>query len=247
MTRLPSIAVFWLSLSLLVMITAGCAATKLSENHFKFGEVIPEGETTVEMLELRYSERVEELALRMSRAVATNQDWWFDYLKSHIDDRPLPYHTNFGVSKVEYTEYLDGADKSRQLWKVSDATLIFKRNGDLLGFDIGDPSSPVEKWRLNLSSGKLFTPTGDVNRPTWKTGNDAIQPIGCYEGYSWHYEDGDIKLNNVRLVTLWIYRLKPSGMIFWRMEDSEMRDKQMVRSTDLKFRYDPKQGTANPH
>jgi hypothetical protein len=238
------LACFGLMLAMIAtFLFTGCANEKPLETqgHFKLITEIPEGKTTVEVLELRYSDRVEALSQKISRALAANKNWWLEYMKTHIDERPLPYHTNMGISKLEYAEYLEGVDKSRHLQKVSDASLIFKRRGEVLSIDIGAPSSPIEKWRLNLSSGKLSTPRGDVDKPTWKKGDDPTQPLGAYEGYSWQYGKSSADLSNIRTETLWIYRLKPAGMMFWRMEDSVTEDNQIVRSIDLKFRYDPKQ------
>ena len=229
------------SIALLSSLVSGYSADTSSTNHFRLSDVIPTGKTTVELLEVRFSERVEELARRWSSAVATNREWWMEYVKKHADERPLPYHTNLGISEQEYTEYLEGADKSRHLRKVSDAYVTFKREGNLLSIDIGDASSPVEKWKLNLSTGDLLTPAGDAGKPVWKNSDDATQPLGAYEGYSWNFEKSDATMSNARTASLWVYRLKANGMIFWRIQDGEMRHNRSVRHLDLMFRYDPKQ------
>jgi hypothetical protein len=166
-----------------------------------------------------------------------------DYLKRHVDERPLPYHTNLGISEQEYKEYLDGAEKSRYLRKVSDAYLTFKRKGEILHIDIGDANSPVQQWQLNLSTGDLLMPTGDAGKPEWRYSDDTTQPLGAYEGYSWRLEKGNEDISDLQTASLWIYRLKANGMIFWRIWDGELQNNRSVRSLDLQFRYDPKQKT----
>jgi hypothetical protein len=222
------------------MIMAGCAAPKSPENHFKLGTVIPNGKTTVEVLEIRYSERVEELALKMSSALATNQDWWMEYVKQHSGDYPLPYHTNSGLTQAEYAEYLDGADKTRHLHKVSDAYVVFGQQGDLISMDLGDDTSPVAEWRLNALNGELLLPIGKTVKPVWVSGGDATQPLGAFEGYRWNYESPAESPANCNIASLDIYRQKLSGMIFWRIKEGKMENNRCIRSLDSSFRYDPK-------
>lgn len=236
------------------IVVSGCSAHTSSAdhnasptNHFKLSDVIPTGKTTVELLEVRFSERVEQLALKMNNALAINQDWWMDYVKKHAGESPLPYHTNIGISEQEYKEYLEGAEKSRHLRKVSDAYVIFRRKGDFLSIDIGDTNSPVEQWRLNLSNGDLLMPAGDGGKPEWTFSDDVTQPLGAYEGYSWRFEKSNASESDIHTVWLWIYHLKATGMIFWRIKDGEMRDNRSVRSLDLQFRYDPNHPNRKPN
>ena len=135
------IRLLWLPLS--AILIASCSTNKTTKDNFKLCDVIPNGEITVEVLELRFSERTEELATKMSQALATNQDWWMEYIKQHAGDYPLPYHANLGLTQEEYAEYLDGAAKTRHLHKISDANVKFERKGNLIRIDLGDENSPV--------------------------------------------------------------------------------------------------------
>ena len=229
-----------LAIAIFVAPHLSLSADPAPESRFKLADVIPAGKTTVELVEMRFSERAEELARKWTSAVATNQDWWMDYVKKYAGGGPLPYHTNLGISEKEYKEYLEESDKSRHLNKTTDAYLIFKRHGEVLSLDIADTNSPVEALRLNLSTGDLFAAVGRVGKPAWCSSGDTTQPIGAYEGYSWRYEKGDVEKGNFRIVSLWIYRLKPSGKIFWRIQDGETRKNRNVHSVDLRFQYRPK-------
>jgi hypothetical protein len=230
----------FLWLSLLMIFVAGCAAQRSGKNHFNLCDAIPNGKTTVEVLEIRYSERVEELALRMSNAMATNQDWWTGYIKQHSGDYPLPYNPHFGLTQAEYAEYLEGADKTRHLHKVSDAYVTFERKANLIRIDLGDDNSPVAKWRLNVLTGELRLPIGETLKPLWCSSDDITQPIGAYDGYSWDYEKPTESLSHCNVASLTIYRLKPSGMIFWRIKEGEIDNNHFTRSLDISFRYDQK-------
>jgi hypothetical protein len=240
LTELPVIATFVTPRLLLAAETA-------KESRFKLADVIPTGKTPVEVLEMRFSDRAEELARKLASAVATNQDWLMDYVKKHAGSGPLPHHTNLALSEKEYKEYLDESDKSRHLNKISDADLVFKRQGEVLTLDVGDTNSPAEKLRLNLFKGELFTSVGRVGTPVWRSSEDATQPIGAYEGYSWRYEKSDVEKGNVRIVSLWIYRLRPSGKIFWRIQDGETRDNRNVQSFDFRFQYQLKVTLSGRH
>jgi hypothetical protein len=163
-----------------------------------------------------------------------------EYVKQHSGDYPLPYHTNSGLTQAEYAEYLDGADKTRHLHKVSDAYVVFGRQGDLISIDLGDDTSPIAEWRLNALNGKLLLPIGKTVKPVWVSGDDATQPIGAFEGYRWNYESPAESPANCNIASLDIYRQKPSGMIFWRIKEGKMENNRCIRSLDSSFRYDPK-------
>ena len=222
---------------LLTILIVSCSTTKTTKDNFKLCDVIPNGEITVEVLELRFSKRTEELAAKMSQALATNQEWWMEYIKQHAADYPLPYHANLGLTQEEYAEYLDGAEKTRHLHKVSDASINFKRKGNLISIDLGDETSPVSKWQLNILSGELLLPTGEAIKPVWCSGNDTTQPIGAFKGYSWDYDSPTEPLSDCQIATLNIYQQEASGMIFWRIKEGEIQNSHTVRSLDVAFRY----------
>jgi hypothetical protein len=84
--------------------------------------------------------------------------------------------------------------------------------------------------------------------PDWDSSDDPKKPIGAYESCSWRYEKGDLDWHHVRIVKLDIYRLKPSGKILWRFDDSEMIDKNLKQQFELLFQYslnDSKADTAS--
>jgi hypothetical protein len=221
-----------------ILVVMGCSKDKSAKEHFALSDVIPTGRTAVQILEVRYSERAEELSLKMGMAVAANQEWMMDYLKKHVDERPLPYHPNFGLSATEYTEYLEAAEKTAHLRKAADAYVEFRREGDLLTMEIGDPV--VDKWSLNLSSGELLSPSGNAGKPEWQSRGATNAVLGAHDGYYWYHENGDAMSGSFKLVSLSIFRLKPSGMIFWRVKDSEMQNNKSVRSFNIAFQYEPK-------
>lgn len=217
----------------------GCSSKSIQKN-FNLATAIPTGEKTVEVLTVRYSDRVEELAQKMSSTVSSNQEWWVEFIKQHADDRPLPYNTNFGLTKQEYAEFLDGGKKTRQLKKVSDALVTFTHEGDFVTVDVGDTNSTVGKWLLNTETLEVRLPTGEVIKPEWHSNTDATQPIGVSEGYVWHFEPTNAEPSDIRTASLEIFRLKPSGMIFWRINEGEIQNKRIIRSLDVAFRYAPK-------
>ena len=185
----------WSTTGLVALVTTVAAQPLPStnappENRFKLGDVIPTGKTAVEVMELRFSKRAEELATKC---------------------------------------------------------VIFNRQGELLTLDIGNTNSPAEKLRLNLATGELFASVGRVGNPAWRSSEDATQPIGTYEGYHWHHEVGEVDKGNIHVVSLWIYRLKPSGKIFWRIQDGETRNHRNVQSFDLTFQYQPKVAPSQRH
>jgi hypothetical protein len=64
------------------------------------------GTHNAEVLRLRTDEKSEEIANRFMKAVASNETWFQNYVKSNRSNKGgLPYHPRFGVSKDEYERF----------------------------------------------------------------------------------------------------------------------------------------------
>jgi len=228
----------YLKLILVALLLPLHSIFSAEDDHFKLSDVIPTGKTVVEILTVAFGKRAEELSTKFQQGIQAHRDWWIGYVKTNsASNQPLPYHPNLGLTEKEYREYLDEMEKSRRLDKSSEAWLIFKRSGDVLSLDTGDPDSPLEKLRLDLAMGDLKTSAGAVGKPTWRSSDSPEALIGPYEGYSWHYEKTDKTMSDIRVVSLDIYRLKRGGKIFWRLKDSEVKASRNKRAFEVMFQY----------
>ena len=62
---------------------------------------------------MRYTDRANELMLKLQAAVATNQDWFLEHVKRAKPGEPLEYDPRLGLTKEAYAEYLREADARR--------------------------------------------------------------------------------------------------------------------------------------
>ena len=216
---------------------------------FKLADVLPVGRCEIELMTIQYTDRAQELTLKFQTAVATNQDWLLEYIKQAKPGKPLDYDPRLGLTKEEYVEYLREVENRHLASTGTRVTCVFRRKGDLLSLDIGDTNSPLSKIRLNTVTGEMFAPVGRVGMPAWTTGVDTACPIGPYDACSWLYETGDLDVFDVRIVKLVIYRLKLSGKILWRFQDSEMVHKQEKLSFEVMFQHPPRKvhRLSSPH
>jgi hypothetical protein len=206
---------------------------------FKLEDVLPSGRCELEVMTIRFSDRANELALKLQTAVATNQDWFLEHVKRAKPGEPLVYDRRLGLTKEEYAEYLRAGEK-RYLAPTGDKlSCVFARNEDVLSLKIKDDDSPLNKIRLNTNTGELFASIGKVGKPTWRSSDDPKSPIGAYDACSWLYDKSDLDAFDARVVRLDIWRLRPSGKILWRFRDAEVVQKQSKQSFEIVFQYSP--------
>jgi hypothetical protein len=189
---------------------------------------------------MRYTDRANELMLKLQAAVATNQDWFLEHIKQAKPGEPLEYDSRLGLTKEEYAEYLREAKHPHLVPTGTRAHCVFHRKGDMLSLDVGDTNSPLSKIRLNLQTGELSASVGKIGKPTWHSTDDAASPLGANDDCSWHYEKSDLAAFDVRIVSLDIWRLRPSGKILWRLKDSEMVHKETKQGFEIVFQHSPK-------
>lgn len=207
---------------------------------FSLTDVLPSGRCDIELMTIEFSDRANELALKMQAAVATNQDWFMEQVKKTKPGEPLDYDPRLGVTKEEWVEFLKEGENRHLASTGTRVPCTFHRKGNTLSLDVGDTNSPLSKIRLDMTTGELFASVGRVGTPTWSTSNDSTNPIGAYDACSWQYEKGDLDAFNARIAKLEIWRLRPSGKILWRFKDSEVVDKQLKQSFEVLFQHPAK-------
>jgi hypothetical protein len=67
-------------------------------------EMIPTGTMKVDVMNLALPKRQVQLTRKMEAGVRENRDWFEAYMVENAKTRPLPYHENFGLSRMEYKE-----------------------------------------------------------------------------------------------------------------------------------------------
>jgi len=240
MNTSPTVAllkIVGVALGILFFVVRSFAGESNTPALFKLADVLPNGQCEIEVMTLKFTDRANELALKMQAAVSTNQDWFLEQIKKAKPSEPLDYDPRFGLTKKEYSEYLREVENRHLASTGTRLPSEFRQTGDMLSLDVGDTNCPLSNIQLDTISGELFASVGRVGMPTWDSNNDPSRPIGRYDGCEWLYEKGDSNTFTVRIVKLNIWRLKPSGKILWRFQDSEIVNKQSKQNFDVAFEY----------
>ena len=235
-------AIQFCSTVLSAVLVCGCHSgsrtaewSSLSDEHFSLVDAIPRGQTEVEILTIRYSERGEELGKKIQAGMAEHRTWLLDQIKKSPGE-PLAYHSNLGVTRSEYAEF---GKLKPELVVAARGLVWFTVQADVVTVSTGDSQAPLDNARLNLRTRQLQTLHGVVENPEWKTNADKSIPIGPYEGFRWYYEDdnGTNELEGTFL-SLDILRRTETGKILWRFKQGTMKDGQVQRY-EIIFQYRP--------
>jgi hypothetical protein len=60
---------------------------------------LPIGKYNVDIMELVYPKRFQELSEKLATAIATNKEWWVAYAKDAKEGEPLPYNSKLGLTE----------------------------------------------------------------------------------------------------------------------------------------------------
>jgi len=209
------------------------AQTNLSEEVEK---LLPVGKCQVEVMGVVYPQRFLELSEKMTIAVSTNKDWWFDYIKNNAKEgEPLPYSPQFGITKKEYEEYLSLGEK-RTLGAVKSTTLIVKTNSVGIEFDGGSDLADLTGVKINLKKLAITTPFAVLKNPSKETNPDG-PGLGAYAGYQWKYETGDLEKGNVTEASFLVGKQQASGKNFIYYKAGEMKATNSVSEVRICIRY----------
>ena len=79
---------------------------------FNLADVLPNGRCEIEQMEIRFSDRANDLMVKMQSAIATNKDWFLEQIKQAKPGEPLAYDARLAIlsRKEEYAEYLKAAE-----------------------------------------------------------------------------------------------------------------------------------------
>lgn len=96
-------------LLLISHLVYGQSEVRPRNNSFAFiDSTIVKDTFTVEFLDFVFPQDVQDILLRVQKAMAEKKEWSEEYFsKNYKAGEGLPYHENFGVSKEEYQKIKD--------------------------------------------------------------------------------------------------------------------------------------------
>ncbi len=173
-------------------------------------EILVPGTHDVDVMELTAPLRTRVLLARFKAAMQANPDWWSKYVEEHAEERPLPYHPNFGLTKAEYDEIGKGengltaekrADAKLTIMEKRPGVLVLNGNGDLpdlLGVEI------------DLNKDLVRTRYGDLTERS-ETNASESTALGAWKGVGWKLNSVDLEKMTGAIAKFHVGRVTASG------------------------------------
>lgn len=218
---------------------AFCVLSLRAQTNFsaEVEKLLPSGKCNVDIMGVVCPKRFLELGEKLQSAVATNKDWWLDYIKRTArEGQPLPYSPKFGLTKKEYEEYLSLGEK-RTLGKAGSGILLVKTNSSGFEFDGGSELADLTGIKIDLKELTILTPFAALKNPTQKESPDG-PALGAYSGYEWSFEQGDLEKGDVTTATFLLGKQKKSGRFFIYYKGGVMKANNPVSDVRIMIFYD---------
>lgn len=210
------------------------AQTNLSD---EIKKLLPVGKCQVDVMEVAYPKRFQELAEKLQIAIATNRDWWIDAVKKAKPGEPLPYDPRLGMTKEEYAEFSSLAEK-RTMEKIGNGILQVQTNANANSykFEGGSTLPDLTGMEIDLEKLTVFTPFATLANPSPETSSGG-PALGAFSGYQWYFETGDVDKGNVTTVSFLVGRLKQTGRKFIYYKGDVMKAYNPVSNVSLVIYY----------
>jgi hypothetical protein len=200
-------------------------------------ELLPTGKCNVDVMGVTYPKRFLELAEKLQSATVTNKDWWLDYIKKNAKQgEPLPYNSQFGLTKKEYAEYLSLGEK-RTLGKIGSGILQVQTNSNSYELDGGSTLPDLTGLKINLQKLTVVTPFAVLTNPI-RDESSGGPGLGAFSGYRWDFEQGDIDKGDITEASFSIGKLKESGRRFIYYKGGVMKTNNPISNVRIVIYYD---------
>ena len=223
--------------SALLLIFSALSLSAQTNLTTEIAKLLPIGKCKVDVMGVAYPKRVLELTEKFQGAIATNKNWWLNYIKENAKEgEPLPYNPKFGLTKEEYAEYLSLAEK-RTLEKIGSGFLQVKTNSSNYEFDGGSTLPDLTGLKINLQKLTIETPFAVLSNPTHHESLGG-PGLGAFSGYQWNFEKGDIDKGEKTTASFLIGKLKETGRQFIYYKGGEMKTNNLISDVRIVIYYD---------
>jgi hypothetical protein len=199
---------------LLLLIACASSATSASNscaaNDIDVEGLFPASGETMDVLELKYPARMEELFGKLNKAIKKDPEWWQSHVRKATPGSPLPYDERMGMTEKEYEEFLV-VGKSATLEKVKSINPEIKYNGQQLEIHFGKDLPGLEKVVVDLDKDIVTTPMGAANERSTIEATDGQKVTGPWDGVQWMLQEVDRKAGKQTVITVAFGKLKKSG------------------------------------
>ena len=230
-------------LSIISNIASGQSDLNTKDKAFEFIDtMIAKDKLTVEFLDFVFPQDVQDILLRVQKAMAEKKEWSEEYFsKNYKAGEGLPYHENFGVTKEEYQKIKD-LDKTPLTIVVKSTSTINKyRTTDILTFSADEENAQLFdlleidfKKKLMIFNNDTIPYYNEINAP-------ITTPFGEWHGYSWKKEtsnlgdNDDFKVDKLvsKIIEINIGRVKQNNKTLFFIKYKDVNKGQINANVDI--------------
>ena len=231
--------------------TSVAKSDKISENFIAADSInlwLSEGEHVADIMDA-YDERLTFLSNQFAVAIANNQEWYFEFVRTIPEGETMPYHPNLGLTKEEYDEMSLGLENvqvfssgQEQIEIIKDENIIsFKTSGEKTqGFNYISFNTNSNTAHIDLGENYNFI----LELTDTITNNDTLNQLRSpWHGYVYKYSDvpTDENVENItntseikffQEFTIVVGKLEKDGRIFL---SSQLKGKENEETYDVKM------------
>lgn len=150
---------------------------------------LPKGEIEFEEMTHISPHVNEETIIKMLESKVTNENWLKSHIienKNNVKNGEIPYHPNFGITEVEYNEYLKDSKKLK-LIKVGEGRITVEENeGEISFFTNQNEYKVYNQLKINLDD--MSIKWADLEIVGYSKINANEKQLAKFNGYSWEYK-----------------------------------------------------------
>ena len=214
-----------------------------TDKAFKFIDtLIVKDKITVEFLDFVFPQDVQEILLRVQKAMSEKKEWSEEYIsKNYKAGEGLPYHANFDVTKNEYQKIMDLDKTPLRVVVKSISTINKSRTTDILLFSADETKSQMfESLEIDLKN-ELMIFNNDTIPYFNEINAPSTTPFGEWYGYSWKKEISNLGENDhlkvdklvSKLVEITIGRVKKNNKVLFILKYKDVDKGQVNANLDI--------------
>lgn len=183
--------------------------------------LLPRGNITADiMIGIKQSKRQAELMEKFKAGITKNHKWFVDYTYKYEKVKPVPYHSNFGLTEDEYNEMQEGF-KAMEIKSSGRAVATIIKNNNIISFKAAGRLEILEAIMFDLKKNIVIMGDNILKFTTKSNITDEDNGLKSkWKGYNWEFSEPknlgpkgfkDLKNLNFKFFKLTIGRLEKNG------------------------------------
>ena len=194
--------------------------------------MLPLGTVTAEIMNgEKKNHRYKKLAKTYSKNIDKNVNWFIDYTQTVPKGQPVSYHSNFGLTEIEYKE-LQEYFNNREIISSGTKKIIITKQDDIIQFKSSRKLAILDLIKINLKSNKV-----EIGENTTLSYKDTINVTdetrglkSKWSGYIWRFQDN---INPDEFYEFTLGRLKKNGKTIMIIKIGKVKDGVKFKNYEL--------------